>query len=151
MPQNVMDVMEQEETADLILHAGDLEGHEDEIRKMIGGCPFEAVRGNCDFRSPFPKETMVEVAGHMIFITHGHLYDVNFGVEDLAEMARGCGADIAVYGHTHVPFMERKEDGLLILNPGSLSRPRQPGRERTYMVLEVNSDNDKFAVELKSI
>ncbi len=44
-----------------------------------------------------------------------------------------------MFGHTHRPFFLQK-DGMTILNPGSLSFPRQEGRRGSYMIMEVNGD-----------
>jgi len=61
------------------------------------------------------------------------------GEERLKREARGRGADIAMYGHTHKPFYEKEED-LITLNPGSLCYPRQPGRKPSYMVMNISED-----------
>ena len=58
------------------------------------------------------------IGGYHIFITHGHGYYVSMGEERLKQEARGRGADIAMYGHTHRPFYEKEKD-LITLNPGS--------------------------------
>ena len=33
--------------------------------------------------------------------------------------ARNCGADIVLYGHTHIPECYQEKDGLWVMNPGS--------------------------------
>ena len=37
----------------------------------------------------------------VFFATHGHYYGVSMGEERLKAEARGRGADIVMYGHTH--------------------------------------------------
>ena len=76
------------------------------------------VRGNNDFFSGLPGEEEFMIGGYHIFITHGHGYYVSMGEERLKQEARGRGADIAMYGHTHRPFYEKEKD-LITLNPGS--------------------------------
>ena len=49
------------------------------------------------------------IGGYHIFITHGHGYYVSMGEERLKQEARGRGADIAMYGHTHRPFYEKEK------------------------------------------
>ena len=44
-----------------------------------------------------------------------------------------------MYGHTHKPFFEQK-NGITVLNPGSLSFPRQEGRKGSYMLMEISPD-----------
>ena len=46
-----------------------------------------------------------------------------------------------MYGHTHVPFLEQSST-LTVLNPGSISRPRQSSHIRTYAVIEFQEDGE---------
>lgn len=137
--RKINDVMKREKQVDLVLHMGDLEGHGEYIRQVTK-CPLEAVRGNCDYDGEFRIDNLIEVGGHMIFMTHGHRYGVDYGLYELEDMARGCGADIAMYGHTHQPYFEKMEDGFVILNPGSLGSPRQNPRRPSYMIMEVDTE-----------
>jgi putative phosphoesterase len=110
--------------AGLVLHAGD--GAEDLERLMATGVglkPWEGVRGNSDRSSRYPPRKTVEFGGKRILLCHGHGQGVEFGLEGLVSQALADKADMAVYGHTHKPFWEEM-DGVLVLNPGSLSRPR---------------------------
>lgn len=70
--------------------------------------------------------------GLHLFITHGHYYYVSMGEDHLKEEARGRGADIVMYGHTHRPSITREKD-LTVVNPGSIAIPgrRQKG---TYVL-----------------
>jgi len=49
---------------------------------------------------------------------------VKSGVESLKKKAKELDIDIVVFGHTHTPYRDQ-EDGMLFLNPGSASIPRQ--------------------------
>ena len=71
-------------------------------------------------------------------ITHGHRYYIGMGNEMLKKEAVAQGADIVMYGHTHRPEIEIKDD-ITILNPGSLSYPRQYGRKPSYIIMEIDS------------
>ena len=42
-----------------------------------------------------------------------------------------------MFGHTHKPYLDT-EDGITILNPGSLSYPRQEGRRPSYMIMTID-------------
>ncbi len=64
-------------------------------------------------------------------------YYENYGDEDAVEAARENGADILVYGHTHVPEI-RQDGGILVLNPGSLTFPRQRGFRPTFIILNID-------------
>ena len=69
------------------------------------------------------------------------------GMETIIEEGRSRGADLVMFGHTHRPFFLQK-DGMTILNPGSLSFPRQEGRRGSYMIMEVDGDG-KLSFEQK--
>ena len=105
------------------------------------------VAGNNDYFSPLPREKMINVGGQKIFMTHGHRYGVYHGTDQLIEAARENGADIAMYGHTHIPHVDLQSD-VITINPGSISLPRQPDRVPTYMVMEID-DQGKVHFNLK--
>ena len=81
-------------------------GDEDYI-PAVADCPVHMVRGNNDFFSDLPGEEEFMVEGYHIFTTHGHGYYVSMGETRLKQEARGRGADIVMYGHTHRPFYEK--------------------------------------------
>lgn len=140
--ENLEKVLEKEGAIDRLIHLGDVEGSEDYIRMITGATPVSMVAGNCDYWSDLPREALVELGDHLAFITHGHYYGVNGGVEQLRARAVEAGADIAMYGHTHRPYLEQ-EDDMTILNPGSLSLPRQQGRKPSYMVMELEDGQEE--------
>ena len=135
---DVAGVIEQVGPIDMLIHCGDVERGDDYIRSLVD-CPVHMVRGNNDFFSNLPGEEEFMVEGYHIFTTHGHGYYVSMGETRLKQEARGRGADIVMYGHTHRPFYE-KEEGLITLNPGSLCYPRQPGRKPSYMIMQIDSN-----------
>ncbi|MBQ7676671.1 MAG: YfcE family phosphodiesterase [Lachnospiraceae bacterium] len=124
----------------LILHMGDVEGDEDIIDAQAG-CEVVYVRGNCDYSSDAPASEVVAVGRHKVFMTHGHTYGVGFGLEALAEAAKEAECDYAFFGHTHVP-MKTEVLGVTIVNPGSISLPRQDGRIPTFAVADVDRKGD---------
>ncbi len=82
------------------------------------------VRGNCDYSADAPLTGLLKAGGKRVFYTHGHQYFVKQGTATLEKVARAEGADVVLYGHTHLPHAEYK-DGLYILNPGSIGNPRE--------------------------
>ena len=122
---------------DAILHMGDVEGQQELIRSMVD-CPVYFVKGNCDYGRD-PVDLVLDMEGHRIFMTHGHTHGVNWDHTGLSMDARACGADIALYGHTHVPVLSYEEN-LMIINPGSASRPRQAGFMKSYAILELKEN-----------
>ena len=143
--QNMEKVIRKVSPVDLLIHLGDLEGSEGYL-EAIAPCPVEMVAGNNDFFSRLPREKVITIGRHQIFMTHGHGYFVHSGTLYLKREARKKGADIVMFGHTHKPYMEM-DDELLLLNPGSLSLPRQEGHRPTYIVMEI-ADDGQVSYEL---
>ena len=139
--ENLLKVLRAEEPVDMLIHCGDTEGGEDWIRQHTSCFSVPIVKGNNDFFSNLPAELELDIAGKHVFITHGHGYGVSMGVERLIEEAVSRRADIVMFGHTHRP-LAAKADGLYIINPGSLSYPRQEGHDPTYMVMTVSEGKD---------
>jgi len=112
--------------ADLVIHAGD---HVDaaalaDLRAI--GPPVVTVHGNVDgddLRAALPATAEVEAGGLRIAVIH----DAGPAAGRLARMRRRFpAADLVVFGHSHIPLLER-EGGFAILNPGSpTDRRRQP-------------------------
>jgi len=83
-----------------------------------------AVRGNCDsevdqmlldFPAMAPHNQLL-LAGHRCFMTHGHLYEPeNLGLQP---------GDVLISGHTHIAGLSESVDGVLLMNPGSVTFPR---------------------------
>ncbi len=133
---NVRKIMEKEKDVDRVIHLGDLIGQDEQL-KMICDCPIYAVRGNGDFWSKNPMSDTVEIGKNKIFITHGHNFGVDFGIDRLCYAAKEQGCNIAMYGHTHVPE-NSVFGGIIVVNPGSVSRPRQLNHKPTYAVMKVD-------------
>lgn len=95
---------------------------------------LHAVRGNCDFYACAPTQGLVTLGGKKILFTHGHEQGVKGGTSSLLSYAKSLGADIALYGHTHTACTEYR-DGIYLVNPGSVSRPRQG--KCSYAVLDI--------------
>jgi len=137
-----------------VLFLGD--GLRDAELLETGGIPLYAVRGNCDTFlagvSLFaPEEYLSSFEGHLILMTHGARYGVKLGLESLIASAAQKGADIVLYGHTHVPSLKILEEGTVIgdkplsrpmylFNPGSIG-----GREQSFGVLTLRDGNVLFS------
>lgn len=121
---------------DMMIHLGDVEGGEYYIDRIVD-CEKHIVRGNNDYFTDLPQEEEFYLGDKKVFITHGHFYMVSWDTERIKKAARSRGAEIVMFGHTHCPHLE-SEDGMLVLNPGSLSYPRQEGRKASYMIMEID-------------
>ena len=122
------------ERADLIVHAGDFVALSvlEELRSLG---PVEAVYGNMDepaLRESLPKERVVEVADTRIGLVH---IPGPAAGREARLVARFPGSGAVVYGHTHIPQVERIGE-VWILNPGSPTERRR-GPVHSMLVLEV--------------
>lgn len=125
---------------DLLIHLGDAEGDEDYI-EAIASCPLEIVAGNNDFFSRLDREKEIMLGKYKVLLTHGHYYYVTVGTEQIKKEAKARGMDIVMFGHTHRPCIEQ-EDEITILNPGSISYPRQSGRKPSYILMEIDDKGE---------
>lgn len=119
---------------DLLLHLGDGEQDIDDLRAVDPLVPMRFVCGNCDYRSTAADTALVQADGLRILLTHGHVYYVNESLSRLASEARRQKADIALFGHTHRQLC-RTENGITVMNPGSLAKPRDG--KRGFGVIEL--------------
>ena len=133
--------LDREWPVDAMLHLGDSQEDQEEFAYILAGenVPLYMVKGNCDYDPSYPMQLVVELGGHRILMTHGHMCSVSYGTQELVYKARENDCSIAVYGHTHVPEIDDSTPGLLILNPGSITFPRQRGRKRSYLILELEA------------
>ena len=142
------EVVEKEKPLDMMIHLGDVEGGEYYI-SSLASCPLYMIGGNNDFFTDLPREQEFFIGKYRTFITHGHRYFVSRGEDELKIAARQRMVDVVMYGHTHVPVIH-EEEGLVILNPGSISYPRQRGRKPSYIIMNI-LPNGKAEYEIKYV
>ena len=124
VPEAVWRAVEQ---ADVVIHAGDwvtpvlLDELEGRSRRLIG------VYGNNDgpeLRARLPEVARATLAGVELAVVHET--GTARGRERRCELAFP-GADVVVFGHSHIPWDTTAPSGLRLLNPGSpTDRRRQP-------------------------
>lgn len=136
-------VVKLHEDADLFVHLGD---GEKEVHLLTQTIPWFAeklffLKGNCDSgRLLKPTHTQIIMPlpwRHRFFAAHGDMLQVKYGTARIMHEARKAEADMVFYGHTHTRDC-RYEDGLYIINPGSLGCPRD-GTPPSYAVISVSS------------
>lgn len=96
------------------------------------------VRGNCDTEVDqmvldFPimaEYCIFYVDGHTVFATHGHVWNES-------HLPSLCNGDILLNGHTHIPAYRTTPEGIIYINPGSVSIPKE-NSEHQYMIYENN-------------
>lgn len=135
---NYFTLLERQKPLDMVIHCGDAEGSEYAL-SQAADCPVQIVLGNNDFFSNLPRELEFEIGRYHVWVTHGHSYYVSVGCERIKQEARERGVDIVMFGHTHRPYLD-EEENLIILNPGSLSYPRQDGRRPSYIIMELDEE-----------
>lgn len=145
---NLDEVLEREGKIDMLIHLGDVENDEHYI-EAIAEWPVHMIAGNNDFFSYLPGEKEIKIGKYKVFMTHGHGYYVSMNTRRLRDEAKVRGVDIVLFGHTHKPYIDVEGD-LKVINPGSLSYPRQEGRQASYVVMEINA-NGNADFELKFV
>lgn len=127
---------------DMLIHCGDVSGSEYLYKEAVE-CAVKIVSGNNDFYTSLKSEEEFEIENYHVLLTHGHMKGVSYGPERIMEYAANKGADIVMYGHTHVPSVEYDETlGLWAVNPGSLTYPRQDGHKPSYIIMEIDKKGD---------
>ena len=108
-----------QEVPDFVFFLGDGEGDLNLLRKEFPTLPAELV---------------CRVGSCLFFLTHGHRFGVKYerNFRSLTAEARKNGAQAALFGHTHEAYLERLEDEVLLMNPGSLR-----GYGASYGILEI--------------
>lgn len=139
---------------DLIVHAGDVlyhgprnplvqAYHPPELAERINASqvPVLIARGNCDadvdqlvLEWPLQSQmVLVQTPYIRLIATHGQGMDK----AEMVELAKRYRVDIFIFGHTHVPALEKVE-GIVLLNPGSPALPK--GQEgATVALIDENS------------
>ena len=99
---------------DHIIHTGDIETPKflEDLQKIA---PISMVRGNMDDTSRWPKKVLLTFEGIKIGIAHRP--------EDII-LFQADGIQVYIHGHTHIAKIQTNSEGLLLINPGSLSNPR---------------------------
>ena len=107
---------------DCIVHLGDYYPDGFELKHSFPKVEFYQVPGNCDAytcRDDLPLILMPRLGGCYVYMTHGHRHNVKLTLFPLLRDARAEGAQVALYGHSHIPDCHFEDDGLLVMNPGS--------------------------------
>jgi len=117
---------------------------------FFSNCKF--ICGNNDWaamsKNTVPETDVFDFSGHRFFMCHGHRHALYDGHYSLLAAARANNADAVLFGHTHVPYC-KNIDGIMLINPGSIGRPRSRVGA-TFAVIECAS-NEMPKVEFWNI
>ena len=118
---------------DAVIFLGD--GLRDMMGAETGDVPVHSVAGNCDeatpffFLNPYTEQNLI-IGDKRIFFTHGHKYGVKSTLSPLLSEGVKRGADIILFGHTHIPYEYvlrpdndygiKTDRDVYVMNPGSI-------------------------------
>ena len=115
---------------DRILHAGDV-GRQQVLWELQTIAPVTSVAGNVDRWEPsadeLPGLQSMVVGGLRVALIHVR-----------GELPRHVAdeSDIVVFGHSHLPLVDRQA-GVLWVNPGSATQPRRSPIGRSVALIEI--------------
>ncbi len=115
-----------------------VEGNGDADRFPVRFNPAGKKSSDVFYELIIPKRQILQAAGHVIYAVHGHEQGAYYGTEALERECEAAGADIALYGHTHIAAEMRR--GVYVVNPGSISYPRSL-TPPSFAVLELDGKN----------
>lgn len=111
------ELLEELAGADVIVHAGDICSPSD-YRTLCGIAPVQMCLGNNDWSYDYGPM----VRNRKVF--YGS--DLKWQLTHYRQHLNLTMSDIAIFGHTHTPVLERDEwTGTLVMNPGSPTYPRR--------------------------
>lgn len=118
---------------DAIIHLGDHDRDARAIAQEFPEIPMYSICGNCDLAPTSPVSDTVQLGPVKAFITHGHLYNVDYDrVDSLVYAAQEQGCRLAMFGHTHRPLYQ-EVGGVTVLNPGTAGK----GPKLTWALVEI--------------
>ena len=144
--------LDQLKDVELIIHAGDIlyhgarnplpEGYDTAaLTEKLSNLeiPLMMVKGNVDAEVddwvlpyPLPPYTLLQDDQLRIVTYHGFQHDYE---DERASFAKKFGAQILIFGHIHKPII-KQVNGVTLINPGSLSLPKQSPAEPTFGIID---------------
>lgn len=139
----VYEVYRNLENIDMIVHLGDCVKDAMDLEEKLA-IPIVSVPGNMDGMMPVKDlNKIIKTEVGDILLTHGHYEGVHFDVNNLIYKAEEKNCIAAFFGHTHIACLE-DFNGFTLLNPGSLTRPRD-GSTGSYAIVS----DDKGILECR--
>ena len=99
-----------------------------------------------DYISRLDDSMTFQVEGVRVAVYHGSpsspwKYTHENGAK--SDLLKEADADILVLGHTHIPYVKRLRQGLIV-NPGSVGQPRDRDWRTSFAILEIEKMNAKI-------
>ena len=122
------------------VHLGD--DYDDAAALLAAGLDVTRVPGVYSeyYQDPaVPNRMIAEFGGLRLLLTHAPTTHENDRPEDgdPVEIAAREKPDLVLFGHTHLPVVE-KRDGVLWVNPGHLKPEDKKGAPPTYAVIDTD-------------
>ena len=112
-----------------------------------GQTALYAVKGNNDFYTQEPEEIVVTLGGKRILMVHGHRHGVKQGLLRLSLYAQQKGADVVLFGHTHMAHVSG-DGGMLLINPGAAGKGFWASQPPSGAVLCIEEDGGMSVSEV---
>jgi putative phosphoesterase len=97
------------------------------------------AKDNLEFIKKFPERIETTLDGFKILMVHGSPFDsINdyvYPEYPLERIVNEFNYDVIVMAHTHVPFIRKVKDSLII-NCGSVGQPRDRNSEACYVIFD---------------
>lgn len=128
------EVMKHLKGCDMILHGGDI-NKQTILDQLSEIAPLLVVRGNNDkdWAEHLPMNLTIQIEDVSVYMVHNKAH-IPKNLEDI---------DLIVFGHSH-KYLEKEEDGMVYLNPGSCG-PRRFDQEITMAMLTI--DGKEISIE----
>lgn len=156
----VAEVLSMHRVRDGVLFLGDGIRDIDSAECTENGSMLAAVRGNCDLYSfygsdiEYPYERILNIGEYTVSMMHGHTRSVKSGLDEAICHSARQGANVLLYGHTHIPLEKYYPAGTVIggytlprdmyaFNPGSLGNPAD-GRY-SYGLMQIKNGHILFS------
>ncbi len=119
------------------------------ITSILGNHDRAVIRINPVGMNRIAAEAVLWTAKHIkaensipIGVFHGSPRDDDeyfYEVDASGELLEMCDCKMLVVGHTHIPFVKRLRDGV-ILNPGSVGQPRDGDPRASFLTFDSESE-----------
>ncbi|MFX1314516.1 MAG: metallophosphoesterase family protein [Promethearchaeota archaeon] len=140
-------------SVDRIIHAGDIceKFFLDKLNKIA---PTRCVKGNLDKIKDLKDFIKFSVGSYNIGVIHQL-------PENLKQFTRKHNLNILIHGHSHQPIIEGTSYNILLLNPGSPTKPKTPlpkpgfklpSAKPSVIILDIDENDiiSTFIINLKS-
>lgn len=136
----------EKEKPQLVIHLGDHIKDAMCLQESFPELMVEMVPGNTDSLTVVPYEKVILQSGKRIYMTHGDRYNVQLGLSRIFYKGESVHADVILFGHTHIPYLENKQ-GIQMMNPGRVGCVSNSFSQASYGIILLNNDEICCSIE----